>query len=432
MIVIEQGRVIDPSVDRDGAYDILIEDGVIKDILPVGGFSELSSAKKISAKNKWVVPGFVDLHVHLREPGQEWKETVASGSRAALAGGYTTICCMPNTTPAIHSAEIARYIIEKSLQAGLVHVLPIGAVTIDRKGEQLAPLSELAEAGCVAFSDDGDPVFNAGLMRRALEWSLMLDMPISCHEEDKDICCGGVMNESALSAKLGLAGMPKVAEDVMVARDIELARDTGAAVHFCHVSTSRSVELIRRAKNDNIKVTAEVTPHHLALTEDVVADFDGYTKMSPPLREEYERQGLIEGLRDGTLDAVASDHAPHEDDVKKVSFSEAAMGILGLQTSLSIINEMVHDGLLTPKRAIAVLATDPARAFRLPSGTLQKGRVADITIFDPNCPWMFTKEEIESISTNTPFVGREFKGRAETVIVGGDIKLEGGRRLDNG
>ncbi len=427
MILISNGRVIDPSCDIDGEFDVLIEGEKIKDIAPRGAFSEMSYVTEVDAKGMWVIPGLIDLHVHLREPGQEWKETVLTGSRAAILGGYTSICCMPNTDPAIHSEEIVRYIIDKGREANLARVLPIGAVSVDRLGKELAPLSELAEAGCVAFSDDGDPVYNAGLMRRALEWCRMIGVPISCHEEDKSISGCGCMNESALSTKLGLTGLPGVAEDVMVARDIELAREANSPVHFCHVSTARSVELIRRAKNDNIPVTAEVTPHHLVMTEQAVAEYDTYSKMSPPLRKEEDRQALIAGLCDGTLDAVASDHAPHEDDVKKIAFEEAAMGILGLQTSMPVIFDLVHEGVLPLTKAIDVLSTGPARAFRLNAGTLQKGSPADVALVSPDKKWTFGQDDIVSISTNSPFIGRQFQGAVHTVFVGGEVKLQNGK-----
>ncbi len=424
MIRISNGIVVDPATDRDGEFDVLIEDGKILDVVPRGLGADGDFERVIDASGCWIIPGLIDLHVHLREPGQEWKETVETGALAALKGGFTSICCMPNTEPAIDSEEVVRYILDKAAQANYSRVLPIGAVTKARVGKEMAPLSELREAGCVAFSDDGDPVYNAGIMRRALEWAKMLDAPISCHEEDKDISCGGCMNESALSTRLGLTGMPKVAEDVMVARDIELARDTGAKVHFCHVSTARSVELIRRAKNDGIPVTAEVTPHHLVLTEDAVRAYDTYAKMSPPLREEEERELLVEGVKDGTLDAIASDHAPHEDDVKKIEFAEAAMGILGLQTSLPLMVSFIEDQVLTRKRAISSLAEAPARAFGLPYGTLRKNAPADIVIVDPQKEWQFEREDVVSKSFNSPFYGRTMKGKVRDVFVQGVLRLE--------
>lgn len=421
MMLIKNGLLIDPSCNKEGKFDLLIENGLIKAVESPGSIKDSQAEEVVDATGKWVTPGLVDVHVHLRDPGQEWKETVETGAQAAALGGYTSICCMPNTIPSNHCAETTKYILEKARKAKASRVLPIGAVSIDLKGKEMAPLSELAEAGCVAFSDDGQPVYDAGLMRRALEWAGMLGLPISCHEEDKNLSCGGCMNESPLSNRLGLKGMAKIAEEVMVARDIELARTTKSHVHFCHISSGRGVELIRRAKNDGISVTAEVTPHHLVLTEEVVSDYDASVKMSPPLREEDERQALLEGICDGTLDAIASDHAPHESDVKEVEFGKAAFGILGLQTSLPLILEFVKAGTLSPLQAISLLSTAPAKSFGLPYGSLQKGQAADIAIIDPEYTWEFSKEHIQSLSFNSPFIGRSLQGVADTVIVAGRI-----------
>jgi dihydroorotase len=267
MILIENGVLIDPASGREGEFDIVIDKGIVEAIEPRAGFGSIKVKERLNAQGKWVVPGFIDLHVHLREPGFEWKETIRSGSESALRGGFTSICCMPNTQPANDCAEVTNFILDRAKTAAGARVHPIGAVTKNRAGEELAPFSELRKAGCVAFSDDGDPVANAGIMRRALEWCSMLDAVISCHEEDKHLSCSGAMNESALSNRMGVPGWPKVAEEVMIARDIELARTTGARVHICHVTTARGVELVRRAKNDGIAISAEVTPHHLTLTE---------------------------------------------------------------------------------------------------------------------------------------------------------------------
>ncbi|MCB0310927.1 MAG: dihydroorotase, partial [Bdellovibrionales bacterium] len=307
MILVKNGTVIDPASNRHGEFDIWIERGRISAIDRRGSFSGQRVQQEIDAQGSLVVPGLIDLHVHLREPGFEWKETIKSGSQAALLGGFTSICCMPNTKPVNHNAEITRFILEQAKAAGAARVLPIGAVSVNSQGKEMAPLSELREAGCVAFSDDGEPIWDSALMRRALEWSAMLGMRISCHEEDKCLSCGGSMNESLLSHGMGLVGMPKLAEEVMVARDIEIARTTKAKVHICHISTGRAVELVRRAKNDGIDITAEVTPHHLMLSENAVGDYDTHAKMSPPLREAEEIEALRAGLRDGTIDAVASD-----------------------------------------------------------------------------------------------------------------------------
>lgn len=424
MILIENGYVIDPSSNREGEFDVLIESGFIKDVQKRGAFGKLECDRRIDAKGLWVVPGLIDLHVHLREPGFEWKETIRSGAEAAVLGGYTSICCMPNTRPTNDCAEVAKFIIERGRSSGAARVLPIGSVSRGLKGEEMTPLSELREAGCVAFSDDGEPIWDSGMMRRALEWCLMLDVPISCHEEDKRLSCGGCMNESALSTRMGLKGMPTLAEDVMVSRDIEIARYTGGRVHICHVSSGRSVELIRRAKNDGIRITAEVTPHHLVLTEDAVGSYDTNAKMSPPLREEADRLALFEGLKDGTLDAVASDHAPHERDSKQVEFAKATFGILGLQTSLPLMLDFVRSGKLTKLRAFEALSTSPAKAFGLPGGKLSKGAPADVCLINPDYRWTFRKEVVKSLSLNSPFLGRELSGIAETVLVGGKVVVD--------
>jgi len=426
MLLVKNGLLIDPGTQREGEFDLLIEGTQIKELATRGSFSGVEVKETLDAAGRWVIPGLVDLHVHLREPGQEWKETILTGSRAAVLGGYTSVCCMPNTLPAIHSEEIVEYVLDKARSANLARVHPIGAVTVNRAGESLAPLRELKDAGCVAFSDDGDPIYNAGLMRRALEWARSLDAVISCHEEDKSLSCCGSMNESPLSYKLGYVGFPKVAEEVMIARDIELARTTGARVHICHVSSGRGVELIRRAKNDGIKITAEVTPHHLVLTEEAVMEYGTHAKMSPPLREENERQQLFEGVLDGTIDCIASDHAPHENDSKQIEFSEASMGILGLQTSLPLLLDFIHQGKITRLQAISALSSRPAEVFGLAVGKLGKGSLADLVILDPAYEWSYERDSVASASFNSPFIGRKFLGRAETVIVNGRCVVRNG------
>jgi dihydroorotase len=429
MILIENGTVIDPANSIEGEFDVLIDKGKVERIEPRGGFGNLQVAQKFDAKGCWVVPGFIDLHVHLREPGFEWKETIKTGTEAAVLGGFTSVCSMPNTRPTNDCAEITRFIIEKARAAGAARVLPIGSVTRALQGKEMSPLSELREAGCVAFSDDGEPVWDSGLMRRALEWCRMLDVPISCHEEDKALSCGGCMNESALSTRLGLKGMPGVAEEVMIARDIELARFTKSKAHICHVSTARGVELIRRAKNDGIWITAEVTPHHLLLTEESVGDYDTHSKMSPPLRSEEDRIGVLEGLADGTIDAVASDHAPHENDSKRVEFSKATFGILGLQTSLPLLLELHSKGALTRRRVIEALTAGPARSFGLSFGRIERGRDADISVIDPAKGWRFDRQANRSLSFNSPFLDRELRGQARHVLVAGRAVVVDGARV---
>jgi len=423
MIVFTGAWICDPRSGVVGERDLLVDGRVIKDIGAPGCFRSLAGAIVVDARGKWIVPGLVDVHVHLREPGFEWKETIETGAEAAAWGGFTTILCMPNTKPVNDHAEISRFIIERANGLGGARVLPIGAVSMGLEGKELALLAEQREAGCVAFSDDGEPIYNAGMMRRALEWSKMLGVPICCHEEDKTLSCGGCMNESALSLRMGLRGMPKVAEEVMIARDIELARTTGAHVHICHVSSGRGVELIRRAKNDQIHITAEVAPHHLVLTEESVRGYDTNAKMSPPLREQFECDALIAGLADGTIDCVASDHAPHHWDAKEVEFDKAAFGILGVQTTLPIMLELVRGGRVPRERAIDAMSSAPAKAFGLEgTGSLAPGARADICIIDPSKEWRLSKETILSKSRNTPFLDHDFTGQAETVLVEGSFR----------
>lgn len=421
MLLIKNALLVDAYSNLEAERDVLIENGKIKAVDSPGSFDNQKCGGVIDAGGLWLLPGLIDLHVHLREPGFEWKETVESGVRAAVAGGYTTICAMPNTNPVNDKTEITKFILNQADKAGLAKLVPIGAVSQRLKGQCMSPISELYQAGCPAFSDDGEPVFDSGLMRRALEWSHMHDAVICCHEEDKCLSCGGAMNESALSYRLGIKGMPTIAEDVMVARDIELARYTGGKVHICHISSDRGVELVRRAKNDGINVTCEVTPHHLSLTEESVSGYDTNFKMSPPLRTEKIRQALIEGLKDGTIDVVASDHAPHEVDSKLQSFQEASMGILGLQTSLPLMLEFYRAGVLSRKRLAEVLATRPAEIFGLEQGKIQVGSPADLVLIDPEYKWTFDKEKILSKSFNSPFIGKEFQGIADTVIVDGRV-----------
>lgn len=422
--VIRNGTVIDPSQGIEEQRDLYIKNGLVVDYLKPG--ETVAEAVDVQAKDMWVVPGMIDLHVHLREPGYEWKETIKSGAEAAALGGFTTICCMPNTNPVNDCAEVTDFITRKAKEANLVHVAPIGSVSRGLKGKEMAPLAELRDAGCVAFSDDGEPIYDSGMMRRALEWCQMLDAVISCHEEDKCLSCGGSMNESYLSSKLGLVGWPKVAEEVMIARDIELARYTKGRAHICHVSTARGVELIRRAKNDGIRITCEVTPHHLTLTQESVGDYDTNAKMSPPLREQEDLEALLVGLKDGTIDAVASDHAPHELDKKRIEFAQAAFGILGLQTSLPLLLTFIREGKLSRKRAIESFTSGPAKAFGLKAGSLKKGACADIVVIDPQAKWSFSKEAVKSLSMNSPFMNKELVGRAAHVFVAGVQKVSDG------
>lgn len=426
-IIIKGGRVLDPGAGIDGAFDVLVEDGKVSAVDAPGSFAAKGAgAKTLDASGKLVVPGLIDIHVHLREPGQEWKETVLTGSEAAVAGGFTAVACMPNTEPAIDTTSVVDFVKRQAARADLCRVYPIGCITVGRAGKALAPMLELRDAGCVAFSDDGLPVMNGNLMRRALEYNKMLGTVLTVHEEDLELSHNFSMNESALSLKMGLRGMPDAAENVMIARDIELARLTGGRVHFCHVSTARGVTLIRRAKEDGIPVTAEVTPHHLTYTEKLVEGFNTQAKMSMPLRAEADTIALLEGLKDGTIDCVASDHAPHEADSKAKEFEHASMGMLGLQTTVPILLEKVRSGGLSLARFVDALTAAPARCFALPPTTLKKGSVADITVIDTEATMKLTKEEIRSKSKNTPLLDVVFRGIAVATIVGGEIKFERG------
>ena len=422
MIVIKNGLLVDPHARREGEQDVLIDGETIKELGRPGSFSGLKEAISIDASGCWVVPGLIDMHVHLREPGYEWKETIRSGSQAAALGGFSTICCMANTSPVNDNAEITKFIVEKGREAGYARVLPVGAVSKGLKGKEMAPFSELSDAGCIAFSDDGEPVMDAGLMRRALEWCRMLGKPILCHEQDTTLTCGGCMNESPLSVRLGLKGMPRAAEDVMVARDIELSRLTGAKVHICHVSSARSVELIRRAKQDGLPVSAEVTPHHLLLTEERVSAYDTLAKMSPPLRAKEDIEALLQGLLDGTIDAIASDHAPHERDRKEVEFDKAAFGVIGLQSTLPLILGLVRSGKLSRGRMIEAMTRGPALVLGLAeAGLIAKGARADITIINPEYEWSLESGTIKSLSKNTPWLGQSMLGCAAWLVSAGRI-----------
>lgn len=424
LTLIKNSKLIDSGSQITGEYDLIIENDKIKEVGQRGEFKSGNFDLEVEADGLWLMPGLVDLHVHFREPGFEWKETIKTGSTAAIRGGYTTVCCMPNTSPTTDNAQVVEFILDRAKSANLAKVLPIGAVSLGLKGEKMSPLSELRKAGCAAFSDDGEPIYNSNMMRRALEWCLMLDATICCHEEDKALTCGGCMNESAASLSRGLLGMPTVGEDVMVARDIELARYTKGKVHICHVSTARSLELVRRAKNDGIRISCEVAPHHLVLNEEMMPDFDTSYKMSPPLRSVEDMLALQKGLSDGTIDAIASDHAPHDPDSKQKEFSEASFGIIGLQTTLSLMLDFVNKGVITPLRAVEMMSTGPAKVIGIEAGSLRKGAVADLVLVDPKHHWQFSKENISSVSKNSPFLNQTMIGAADTVFVNGKLKLK--------
>lgn len=423
--VLKGARVIEPQLGLDENRDVLVENGKIVALDKPGSFSSITDADLIDLSGKLLVPGLIDIHTHLREPGQEWKETVQTGSEAAVAGGFTRICCMPNTVPSNDNAEVTQYILRKARVANLCKVHPIGAITMDRKSKELSPMLELREAGCVAFSDDGAPVSDAGLMRRALEYNLMLGTVLTVHEEESQLTNGAVMNESALSLRMGLRGFPAAAEDIMIARDIELARLTGGRVHFQHVSTARAVLLIKRAKEDGIPVTAETAPHYLTLDESAVDGFNTQAKVSMPLRSKEDSLALIKGLKEGVLDCIGSDHAPHEADSKNIEFDKASFGFIGLQTTLPLCLDKVRKGELSLLRLIETLTTAPAKCLNLPIPSLSKGSFADISVIDLDAKYKLSPEMIKSKSKNTPFMAWEFQGRAFLTIVDGRIVYDG-------
>ncbi|MFA4836160.1 MAG: dihydroorotase [Dehalococcoidia bacterium] len=418
-LLIRNGRIIDPLREIDHVGDLLIINGKIAEV--EAGFRPASTV--IDATGLIVSPGFIDLHCHLRQPGFEEKETIASGTRAAARGGFTTVCCMPNTNPPIDRPEIARQVADIAIREGLVRVLIIGCVTEERAGQKLAGMADLREAGVIAFSDDGNPVADSEIMRQALEQGKAIGAPIIDHCEDPALVKNGVMNEGVVSARLGYKGIPTAAEERMVARDIELAKETGGRVHIAHVSTAGSVDLIRQAKKEGVNVTAEVTPHHLTLTEEAVLDCGAQAKVNPSLRTQSDVEALISGLRDGTIDAIATDHAPHTQKDKAGSFARSAFGISGFETALGSLMTLAHNGKLDLRTLISKLTVDPARILNISDlpGSLQIGSPADITIFDPNAEWTVDPEEFVSKGKNTPLAGKKLKGKVLMTIVKGEI-----------
>jgi dihydroorotase len=419
-LLIRGGRVVDPASSVDAVQDVLVSDGKIAKLGK--SLSAPAGTTTLDAAGKLVCPGFIDMHVHLREPGYEYKETVATGTRAAAAGGFTAVCCMANTNPVNDNRSITDYILAKAATEGVVRVYPIGAVTRGLGGEELAELAELAEAGCVAFSDDGRCVMNAELYRRAMEYTLPFGAPVISHAEDHNLSRGGAMNEGVVSTELGIPGIPAAAEDVMVARDILLAELTGAHVHIAHLSTAGAVRLVREAKARGVRVTAEVTPHHLVLTEDAVRTFDSNTKMAPPLRTKRDTEALLEGLTDGTIDCIATDHAPHATSEKEGEFDHAANGIVGLETAVALLlDRLVRPGALPLATLVSRLTHDPARLLRLPGGSLAAGGPADITILDLDASFTVEPARFRSRSRNTPFGGWRLQGRPWATVVGGKV-----------
>ena len=428
-VLLTGGRVIDPSQDLDRVADVLLADGKIAAVGPNLTAESTANAEVIAVDGKVVAPGLIDILVHLREPGQEHVETVASGAAAAAAGGFTAVCAMPNTDPVTDNQAAVGFIVKQAQAAGAARVYPIGAVSLGQKGQHLAEFGELVAAGAVAVSDDGKPVVSSHLMRTALEYSQTFGIPVADHCEDPTLAHGGCMHEGLVSARLGLRGIPAAAEEIMVARDIILAELTGGHVHLCHMSTRGSVELIRRGKERGIRVTAEATPHHYTLTDAACAGYNTNAKMNPPLREAGDVEAIRRGLADGTIDAIASDHAPHHYDAKEREFDDAPFGIVGLETALGLgITELVDGGVLTLPQLIERMSTRPARVFGLAGGTLKPGSVADVVVFDPAARWTVEPDAFRSRSRNTPFAGRELSGRVERTLVGGRaVFVRGGK-----
>ncbi len=439
-IFIENGRIVDPSQELDAIGDIVVDDGNIVEIItkqmkqkshhkkraPMGNESHIvkqasNAVRVIDARGKLVLPGLIDMHVHLREPGFEHKETIRSGTMAAVRGGITTVCCMPNTFPVNDNASVTEFIKRKASQEGYCTVLPIGAITKGQKGSELAEVGTMRKEGCVAFSDDGQPVMNSLIMRRALEYSQAFDVPVISHSEDLSLSEGGVMNEGLLSVTLGLRGIPAEAEQIMIFRDILLAELTGGKLHIAHVSTRGSVELIRNAKKSGISVTAETCPHYFSITEDAVKGYDTDAKVNPPLRTAEDVEAIQEGLRDGTIDVIATDHAPHHRDEKLREFDIAPSGISGLETALSLSMRLVERKILTVSQLIEKMALNPAKILQIDKGTLRKGADADVIVVDPAKEFRVDPDTFISKGKNTPFKGWHLRGIPVMAVTGGNV-----------
>lgn len=427
-LLIANGRLVDPANQLNAFLDLLIIDGKIAKVgaelsATIAGSKEI---QVIDASGKLVVPGFIDLHTHLREPGYEYKETIKTGTAAAAAGGFTTLCAMPNTNPVNDNQAVTEFILDKARKEGIVNVRPIGAITKGSKGQELAEIAELHAAGCVAISDDGHPVVNSEVMRRAMEYASAFDLPVIDHCEDLSLSEGGMMHEGRISTELGLRGIPSAAEEVMVARDLILAEQTGAHLHLPHVSTAGAVRMIREAKARSLRVTAEACPHHFTLTHEAVRDFDTNKKMNPPLRTKADVDAVIEGLRDGTLDAIATDHAPHAPEEKLQEFESAPFGVIGLETAWPLAYGLVLSGMLTLDQVVAKLTIYPAKIFKMDRGTLSENAAGDVTIIDPDETWTVDPGKFLSRSRNTPFAGWKMKGRVLKTIVGGQVVWSAG------
>lgn len=422
MLLIKGGRVIDPAGKRDETGCIVLESGKVKDFVQGDQAPKGFEGRVIDASGKWVVPGLVDMHVHLREPGFEWKEDIRTGTRAAAAGGFTSVACMANTKPVNDNPEVTRYIREKAASDGSADVFPVAAVTRGMEGKEMSDFSELAEAGAVAFSDDGKPVESALLLRRALEYTKAFGFLIMSHAEDAELCSGGAAHEGWTAHRLGIPGIPSAAEEVAIARDILLARQTGGRLHIQHISTKMGVDLLRMAKRAGLAVTGETAPHYFTLTDALLEGYNTNAKMNPPLRGEEDRMAVLEGLIDGTIDAIATDHAPHEDYVKRCEFIAAANGIIGLETAVPLSLGLLAGGKVTPSRIVELLCSNPARILKLSGkGSLRNGADADVTVIDPDAEWEYVEADVLSKSRNSPFLGWKLRGRAVATIRGGRV-----------
>jgi len=420
-LLITGGRVVDPAQGLDAHLDVLIEGGKVTRL---GERLRARHAERLEAKGHIVCPGFIDVHVHLREPGQEDKETIATGTRAAAAGGFTAVCAMPNTEPVNDQAGITRAILDKAASAGVVRVYPIGAITKASQGEELAEFGDLKDAGCVAVSDDGRPVANARVMRRALEYALAFDLAVIDHCEEPALSEGASMNEGPVATWLGLRGAPAAGEAIIVERDVLLAELVGGRLHIAHVSAAASADAVRRGKQRGVRVTAEVTPHHLFLTDELVREraYDSFTKMNPPLRGEADRRAVLEALREGVIDCIATDHAPHAADDKKVEYDQAAFGVVGLETAVPLcLDRLLRPGIVTLSQLVSIFSARPARLFDLPGGTLAPGAPGDVTVLDLESRYTVDPDRFETKGRNTPFGGLVLKGRAVATVVGGQL-----------
>lgn len=424
-ILIKGGSVADPVKGTIEQLDLIIEKGRIAEILPSGTFKERGSQLKIiSADNKTIIPGLIDMHVHLREPGHEYKETIETGSRAAVCGGFTGLACMPNTVPPNDCRSVTEFILRQAKKAGRVRIYPIAAITMGQKGENLTEFGDLKAAGAFGVSDDGFPVVNSEVMRRAIEYASYYGLVVISHCEDTNMSKGGVMHEGPVSTRIGLEGIPAASEEIMIYREISLAKLTGLPVHIAHVSTAESVALIRRAKENMIPVTAETTPHYFNLDHNAVIGYDTNAKVNPPLRTTEDIAAIKKGLADGVIDVIATDHAPHSDLEKEVEFDRAAFGIIGLETALPLVLNLVREGILSIPEAIRKISYNAARIFGIPGGRIVKGGIADLAIVDIDYEYVLRPEDICSKSRNSPFIGKRLKGRNDMTMLGGKIVWE--------